>query len=87
MSTGCLLLLAAACCSVLTPVLHLYRQCIRLARTKPAESRPAWLAYTRAEFTRFGHVSRRDIDTIEFLLRQGAKKAEMLGDPTVKHIQ
>ncbi|CAE6417522.1 unnamed protein product [Rhizoctonia solani] len=65
-------------------VLGLYRRALRMARSKPASSRGNFNILVQYEFRVRGAVSPRDVGTIEYLVRRGKKRLEMLEDPGVK---
>lgn len=67
-------------------VLSLYRACLRATRTKPAENRPKFASYARAEFEKNAHLSKKDFGTVEFLLRKGKRQLEVFAEPGVKSI-
>ncbi|XP_037072163.1 putative lipoyltransferase 2, mitochondrial [Pollicipes pollicipes] len=62
-------------------VLALYRQCLRAARDKPGAPEAV-----RREFRRHAAIPRRETLRIEFLLRQGRRKLQMLQDPHVSQM-
>lgn len=59
-------------------VLSLYRQCL-----KAAKSRPGFADSVKAEFRRNVSVPKSETMRIEYLLRQGYKKLDMMKDPHV----
>ncbi|KAJ5638881.1 hypothetical protein N7528_001271 [Penicillium herquei] len=61
-------------------VLSLYRQCLRAIRTKPT-------VYRRAEFQKHLSVSKKDFNTIEYLLRKGHRQLEMYASPGIRNIR
>ena len=67
-------------------VLSLYRQCLRSARTKPAETRPNFEAYARHEFERNIALDKKDFGAIEFLLRKGQRQLETYAAPNITNI-
>lgn len=68
-------------------VLSFYRQCVRAIYQKDPEARPDFFAFTRGEFERFRHLGRKDISTVEYLLRTGNRKLEMFSNPSLKKIK
>ena len=62
-------------------VLALYRQCLRAAAGKPGAA-----AAVRREFRRNAEVPRLEVMRVEFLLRQGRRKLQMLQDPHVSQM-
>lgn len=67
-------------------VIHLYRQSVRLCYKKPIDKRLHFLNYVHNEFHKNDYLKRKDFTTVEYLLRVGKKKVEMLADPSVKDI-
>lgn len=67
-------------------VLHSYRQWVRMVYTKPIENRPHFLKYIHSEFDKYRDLKRKDFTTIEYLLRMGRRKLQMLSQPNVKDI-
>ncbi|KAH7336766.1 hypothetical protein B0J17DRAFT_718688 [Rhizoctonia solani] len=65
-------------------VLGLYRRALRMARSKPAESRENFNILVQYEFRVRGAVNARDVGTIEYLIRRGKKRLDMLEDVGVK---
>ncbi|KAJ5712366.1 hypothetical protein N7493_008834 [Penicillium malachiteum] len=68
-------------------VLSLYRKCLRAIRTKPTESRSNFKRYARAEFQKHISVSKKDFNTIEYLLRKGHRQLEMYASPGIRNIR
>ncbi|KAJ5715823.1 uncharacterized protein N7483_013004 [Penicillium malachiteum] len=67
-------------------VLSLYRQCLRAIRTKPIIGAPR-LTDRRAEFQKHISVSKKDFNTIEYLLRKGHRQLEMYASPGIRNIR
>lgn len=67
-------------------VLHSYRQWIRMVYKKPVENRSHFLNYIHGEFDKYRSLKRKDFTTIEYLLRMGKRKFQMLSQPDVKDI-
>lgn len=68
-------------------VLSLYRRLLRIPRTKPIENRMAFRKYIVKGFhEQSDKVSKKDIATVEYLLRRGKSHAKMLEDPNVDRI-
>ncbi|KAG8790312.1 hypothetical protein FRC12_012181 [Ceratobasidium sp. 428] len=65
-------------------VLALYRRALRMINSKPAPNRPNFYILVQHEFRVRGAVSPRDVNTIEYLMRQGRKRLEVLEDRGVK---
>ncbi|KAG9092796.1 hypothetical protein FRC06_011786 [Ceratobasidium sp. 370] len=65
-------------------VLALYRRALRMVHSKPASSRLNFYILVQYEFRVRGAVSPRDVNTIEYLMRQGRKRLEMMEDRGVK---
>ena len=59
-------------------VLSLYRQCLKAAAT-----RPGFVDSVRSEFRRNASVPKNETMRVEYLLRQGYKKLDMMRDPHV----
>ncbi|KAF2499160.1 hypothetical protein BU16DRAFT_454250 [Lophium mytilinum] len=67
-------------------VLALYRQCLRAARAKPAETRKNFEDFTRKEFREHIHLNKKDFSTIEYMLRRGNRQLEIYADPGITNI-
>jgi len=67
-------------------VIHLYRKCVRESMRK-GEERAAFLQYTREQFGRFRALDRKDFHTIEYLLRAGSRRLDMLSNPNITRIR
>lgn len=67
-------------------VVHFYRQCIRACYQKQPEYRKDFLEFTRQEFEKHRDLERKDITTIEYLLRTGHRKLEMFSNPNLRKI-
>ncbi|CAE7222203.1 unnamed protein product [Rhizoctonia solani] len=65
-------------------VLGLYRRALRMVRSKPSPSRENFRILVQYEFRVRGAVSPRDVGTIEYLVRRGKKRLDMLEDAGVK---
>ncbi|ELU37667.1 hypothetical protein AG1IA_08304 [Rhizoctonia solani AG-1 IA] len=65
-------------------VLGLYRRALRMVQSKPLGARENFTILVQYEFRVRGAVSARDVGTIEYLIRRGKKRVEMLEDPGVK---
>jgi succinate dehydrogenase assembly factor 1 len=71
-----------------TKVLSLYRDFQRVARQKPASTRPRFIAAVRAGFRQHQTaISPRDVTTIEYFLRRGETQLEQLRSPDVTDIE
>lgn len=66
-------------------VLSLFRRCLR-ASSQKGPAKGIFQDYVRSEFSRFKLLNRRDITTIEHLLRSGNKRLDTLSSPHVKSI-
>ncbi|ALO68983.1 hypothetical protein CNF02085 [Cryptococcus deneoformans JEC21] len=66
-------------------VINLYRQGMRIALSKPAQVRPAFLLHLRYNF-RNPPLRQRDYVAIEHQLRKMSKTLEMLSDASVQRI-
>ncbi|CCH58435.1 hypothetical protein TBLA_0A06430 [Henningerozyma blattae CBS 6284] len=73
-------------CGLQRDVVHLYRSCIRVAHTKPVQSRPHFIEFARSEFSKNRDVPRKDFNTIEYLLRTGKRRLETYSSSEVKNI-
>mmetsp|Transcript_3590 Transcript_3590/g.8570 ORF Transcript_3590/g.8570 Transcript_3590/m.8570 type:complete len:90 (+) Transcript_3590:199-468(+) len=58
-------------------VLRLYRDALRVARSKPSEQRTSLEAHIRAELDKNRGVKKTDFRTIEYLLRQANKQLDL----------
>ena len=58
-------------------VLALYRQCLRVARSKPGA-----VEYVRSEFRKNAGINKSEVMRIEHLLRRGQRQLESLQKPT-----
>lgn len=67
-------------------VLHSYRQWIRMVYTKPIENRPHFLKYIHGEFDKYRTLKRKDFTIVEYLLRIGKRRFQLLSAPDVKDI-
>lgn len=59
-------------------VLSLLRSVVRAARAKPPASRAAAMLQLRAEFEQHSRLPRGDVPRVEWLLRRGRGKLELL---------
>lgn len=57
---------------------------LRMVNSKPPPARPNFNILVQYEFRVRGAVSPRDVNAVEYLMRQGRKKLEMLEDRGVK---
>lgn len=67
-------------------VLHLYRNSVRVAHTKPKQNQPHFIKYIREEFGKYKDLPRKDFTTIEHLLRVGNKRINLYSAPELKDI-
>jgi len=67
-------------------VLSLYRNCLRAARKKPADTRPNFEAFARNEFEKNTKMDKKDFGTIEFMLRKGNRQLEIYAVPGVRNV-
>ena len=58
--------------------LALYREVLRVARTKPADGRAGIEALARAEFDTYRGVAKKDFARVEHFLRRGRRQLELL---------
>jgi len=66
-------------------VLNLYKRALRVARTKPVETRPKFDILIRYTFrTQATSVNPRQISAIEHLLRKGKRQLETYEAPLVR---
>ncbi|KAJ9164782.1 hypothetical protein NKR19_g996 [Coniochaeta hoffmannii] len=68
-------------------VLSLYRSCLRASRKKPADTRPHFESFARAEFEKNIQINKKDFAAIEFLVRRGRRALEMYSSPSIKDIR
>jgi len=54
---------------------------------RKGEERAAFLQYTREQFGRFRALDRKDFHTIEYLLRAGSRRLDMLSNPNITRIR
>ncbi|QPK66954.1 hypothetical protein CNBG_9695 [Cryptococcus deuterogattii R265] len=66
-------------------VINLYRKGMRIALSKPAQVRPAFVLHLRYNF-RNPPLKQRDYVAIEHQLRKMSKTLEMLSEPSVQKI-
>jgi len=62
-------------------VLAFYRQCLRVARSKPGA-----VDYVRSEFRKHADINKSEVMRIEQLLRRGQRQLETLQKPTTTGI-
>ncbi|KAL1640346.1 hypothetical protein SLS58_007019 [Diplodia intermedia] len=67
-------------------VLSLYRQCLRVARAKPQETRKHFEQFARQEFEKSLALEKRDFGAIEYMLRRGHRQLEIYEDPGIRDI-
>ena len=67
-------------------VLALYRQCLRAARKKPAQTRGNFETFARREFEKNIHMDKKDFGAIEFMLRKGTRQLETYEAPNITNI-
>ena len=67
-------------------VLALYRQCLRAARLKPAETRQNFERFARKEFDKHRDFDKKDFGAIELFLRRGRRQLEIYEAPTITNI-
>ncbi|KAI9189969.1 hypothetical protein H9P43_001402 [Blastocladiella emersonii ATCC 22665] len=67
-------------------VIKLYKQCMQVARSKPAEHRANWERFVRAEFAKNRHISPKDFATIEYLARTGKRRLDTYRNPSIHSI-
>ncbi|BGP27691.1 hypothetical protein JCM10295v2_006666 [Rhodotorula toruloides] len=70
-------------------VLSLYKRSLRMIRSKPANTRPAWYRFVSHQFRDpklGGGLRRKDIAAIEHMLRRGEKMLESYGSTSVKNV-
>jgi len=67
-------------------VLSLYRNCLRAARKKPADTRDNFEAFARKEFEKNTNMDKKDFNTIEFLLRKGSRQLDIYSASGVTNI-
>jgi succinate dehydrogenase assembly factor 1 len=68
-------------------ILAFIRQCLRACRTKPLESKELFHQYIMQKSKEYQHgIDKKDIQTIEYLLRRYKRQLETLKDPRVTRI-
>lgn len=67
-------------------VLSLYRQCLRVARKKPTETRKHFEQFARQEFDKNLSIGKKDFSAIEYMLRKGQRQLEIYKDPGIRDI-
>ncbi|CAB4253744.1 similar to Saccharomyces cerevisiae YDR379C-A Protein involved in the assembly of the mitochondrial succinate dehydrogenase complex [Maudiozyma barnettii] len=67
-------------------VIHLYRQWVRMAHTKPIDTQPRFMNFIHEEFGKYRDLPRKDFTTIEYLLRTGSRRLQMYSQDDVKDI-
>lgn len=67
-------------------VLALYRQCLRAARQKPADTRPNFERFARREFERHVELDKKDFSAVEFYIRKGHRQLETYSAPGITNI-
>ncbi|KAH3688129.1 hypothetical protein WICPIJ_000900 [Wickerhamomyces pijperi] len=68
-------------------VLKLYRQCLRNTFKKPVENQANFRNYIKGEFAKYTDLQKKEFSTIEYLLRNGHKKMEMMSNDSIKNIK
>ncbi|KAH3680095.1 hypothetical protein WICMUC_000553 [Wickerhamomyces mucosus] len=68
-------------------VLKLYRQSLRNSFKKPVENQGNFRSYIKVEFGKNRNLAKKEFSTIEYLLRNGYKKLEMLSADEIKNIK
>lgn len=65
----------------------MYRRLLRIPRTKPEENRADFREYITTNFrSQAGKIDKKDVATVEYLVRRGTSSANMLERPDVKKI-
>eukprot|EP00039_Didymoeca_costata_P028307 m.20622 g.20622 ORF g.20622 m.20622 type:complete len:82 (+) comp6901_c0_seq1:145-390(+) len=67
-------------------VLRLYRDLLKVAKTKPLEQQKQWKEFIRFEFEKGKGMSRNNFMGIEHAIRSGRKKLELFKSPHVTTI-
>ena len=67
-------------------VIALYRQLLRMVRTKPEETRDHWRQFIRAEFVKHRGIPKKLFLVIEHLIRTGHRRYDMYLSPQIKDI-
>ena len=67
--------------------LALYREVLRIARTKPENGRAGIKDLARSELDRYKGIARKDFNRIEHLLRRGKRQVEVLKQADVAGVQ
>jgi succinate dehydrogenase assembly factor 1 len=55
-----------------------------MIRTKPLQTQPKFLLLVQHHFRSRQNVSPRDVNTIEYLLRQGKRQIELWGSKSIR---
>jgi succinate dehydrogenase assembly factor 1 len=67
-------------------VIGLYRNCLRAVKNKDPPTHTEFKQFIRAEFSEGLLLKKNDFEAIEFMLRKGTRKLEMLQAPHLKSI-
>ncbi|GAA5843088.1 hypothetical protein JCM3766R1_005233 [Sporobolomyces carnicolor] len=70
-------------------VLHLYRRSLDMVKSKPLDKRPAFYQFVCHQFrgaSLGGSVRKKDVQTIEYLLRKGERQLESYESDNVKNV-
>ena len=67
-------------------VIALYRQLLRMVRTKPEETRDHWRHFIRTEFVKHRGIPKKLFLVIEHLIRTGYRRYDMYLSPQIKDI-
>ncbi|KAK6463387.1 hypothetical protein DFJ63DRAFT_286198 [Scheffersomyces coipomensis] len=67
-------------------VLKLYRNCIRTIKTKPIDTQDHWRQFIREEFKKNQHISKKQFNVIEHLIRVGHRRFEQYSSTQIKDI-
>ncbi|GAA5907148.1 Sdh6p [Sporobolomyces salmoneus] len=70
-------------------VLSLYKRSLQMVQSKPLDKRPAFYQFVAHQFrhpTAGGGVRKKDVQTIEYLMRKGEKQLESYSSSGVKNV-
>jgi succinate dehydrogenase assembly factor 1 len=68
-------------------VLQLYKQCLQTIKTKPIHVQPQFTKYVKSEFDKNKGMGKREVFTIEYLLRRGQRQLKVMENSQVVDIQ
>mmetsp|Transcript_25644 Transcript_25644/g.35700 ORF Transcript_25644/g.35700 Transcript_25644/m.35700 type:complete len:84 (-) Transcript_25644:126-377(-) len=68
-------------------VLSLYRSFLKVSRSKPETQKKQWTETIRSAFKEGAKEKKTNFKKIEYLLRQGNKRLELIKDSSVKAVK